>query len=138
MKADLYAFDVGHGSSSLLCIKRSNDEPYCVLVDGGYRKYTPLDQLEPILKKAGKTSLTIDLVVLTHIHQDHCEGLVKIFEEWRETRNEAVLKVEHSGEPVLNQRIDEMSEEDLDFFFARVVAEFEERRWTRRTWQDHL
>ena len=49
-----------------------------------------------------------------------------------------MLKVEHSGEPVLNQRIDEMSEEDLDFFFARVVAEFEERRWTRRTWQDHL
>ena len=46
-----------------------------------------------------------------------------IFEEWRETRNEAVLKVENSGEPVLHQRIAEMSDEDLDFFLARFVAE---------------
>ena len=43
--------------------------------------------------------------------------------EWRETRNEAVLKVENSCEPVLNQRIDEMYDEDLDFFLARFVAE---------------
>ena len=49
--------------------------------------------------------------------------VLNIFEEWRETRNEAVLKVEHSGEPVLNQRIDEMSDEDLDFSLARFVVE---------------
>ena len=29
-----------------------------------------------------------------------------------------MLKVENSGEPVLNQRIDEMSDEDLDFFLG--------------------
>ncbi|XP_067029693.1 uncharacterized protein [Acropora muricata] len=46
-----------------------------------------------------------------------------IFEEWRETRNEAVLKVENSGEPELNQRIDQTSDEDLDFFLGRFVAE---------------
>ena len=49
--------------------------------------------------------------------------VLNIFEEWRETRNEAVLKVENSGEPVLNQRIDEMSDEDLDFFLPWFVAE---------------
>ncbi|XP_067054073.1 uncharacterized protein [Acropora muricata] len=49
--------------------------------------------------------------------------VLNIFEEWRETRNEAVLKVENSGEPLLNQRIDEMSDEDLDFFLGRFVAE---------------
>ena len=49
--------------------------------------------------------------------------VLNIFEEWRETRNEAVLKVENSGEPVPNQRIDEMSDEDLDFFLGRFVAE---------------
>ena len=49
--------------------------------------------------------------------------VLNIFEEWRETRNEAVLKVENSGGPVLNQRITEMSDEDLDFFLARFVAE---------------
>ena len=34
-----------------------------------------------------------------------------------------MLKVENSGEPVLNQRIDEMSDEDLGFFLGRFVAE---------------
>ena len=43
--------------------------------------------------------------------------VLNIFEEWRETRNE-MLKVENSGEPVLNQRINEMSDEDLDFFLT--------------------
>ena len=34
-----------------------------------------------------------------------------------------MLKVEPRGEPVLNQRIDKMSDEDLDVFLARFVAE---------------
>ena len=37
--------------------------------------------------------------------------VLNIFEEWRETRSEAVLKVENSGQPLLNHRIDEMSDE---------------------------
>lgn len=49
--------------------------------------------------------------------------VLNIFEEWRETRNKAVLKVGHSSEPVLSQRIDEKSDEDLDFFLGRFVAE---------------
>ena len=48
--------------------------------------------------------------------------VLNIFEEWRETRNEAVLKVEHSGEPLLNQRIDKMSDEDLDFFLGSICG----------------
>ena len=34
-----------------------------------------------------------------------------------------MLKVENSGKPVLNQHIDEMSDEDLDFFLSKFVAE---------------
>ena len=34
-----------------------------------------------------------------------------------------MLKVENSGEPVLNQRIDEMSDEDLGSILGRFVAE---------------
>ena len=33
-------------------------------------------------------------------------SLISLKNAWRETRSEAVLKVENSGEPVLNQRID--------------------------------
>ena len=42
----------------------------------------------------------------------------KYLREWRKTRYEAVLKVEYIGKPVLKQCIDEMSDEDLDFFLA--------------------
>ena len=48
--------------------------------------------------------------------------VLNVFEEWRETRNEAVLKVEHSGKPVLNQRIDELSDEDLGFFLGSICG----------------
>ena len=33
-----------------------------------------------------------------------------------------MLKAENSGEPLLNQRIDETSDVDLDFFLRRFVA----------------
>ena len=47
-----------------------------------------------------------------------------MFEEWKtEQRNEAFLKQDYSGEPVIQEDIDEMSDEMLDFTLARFVAE---------------
>ena len=48
---------------------------------------------------------------------------MKVFEEWKKQRNEAVLKEDYSGEPVIQEDIDEMSDEMLDFTLARFVAE---------------
>ena len=48
---------------------------------------------------------------------------MKVFEEWKKHRNEAVLKEDYSGEPVIQEDIDEMSDEMLDFTLARFVAE---------------
>ena len=48
---------------------------------------------------------------------------LKVFEEWKKQRNEAVLKQDYSGEPVIQQDIDEMSDEMLGFTLARFVAE---------------
>ena len=45
--------------------------------------------------------------------------VLKVFEEWKKQRNEAVLKEDYSGEPVFQEDIDEM----LDFTLARFVAE---------------
>ena len=39
------------------------------------------------------------------------------------------------GEPVLNERSDEASGEDLDLWICGLS---EEGRWTRILWQDHL
>ena len=48
---------------------------------------------------------------------------MKVFEEWKKQRNEAVLKRDYIGEPVIKQDIDEMSDEMLDFTLGRFVAE---------------
>ena len=34
-----------------------------------------------------------------------------------------MIKAEYSGKPVLNQRINKMSDKDLDFYLAQFVAE---------------
>ena len=38
-------------------------------------------------------------------------------------RNEAVLKLSYNGEPLINENLDEMSDEQLDFVLARFIAE---------------
>ena len=49
--------------------------------------------------------------------------VLKVFEEWKKQKNEAVLKQDYSGELVIQQDIDKMSDEMLDFTLARFVAE---------------
>ena len=48
---------------------------------------------------------------------------MKVFKELKKQRNEAVLKEDYSGEPVIQEDIDEMSNETLDFTLAGFVAE---------------
>ena len=38
-------------------------------------------------------------------------------------RNEAGLKLSYNGEPLVNENLDEMSDEQLDFVLARFIAE---------------
>ena len=41
----------------------------------------------------------------------------------KKQRNEAALKEDYSGEPVIQEHIDKMSDETLDFTLAGFVAE---------------
>ena len=45
--------------------------------------------------------------------------VLKVFEERKKQRNEAVLKEDHSGKSIIQEDIDEI----LDFKLARFVAE---------------
>ena len=46
-----------------------------------------------------------------------------MFEEWKKQRNEAVLKEDYSSESLIQEDIEEMSNEMLNFTLARFVAE---------------
>ena len=51
----------------------------------------------------------------------------KVFDQWPIERNEAVLKENCSGEALINESVNEMSEEQLDFaltsFISKVIRE---------------
>ena len=46
-----------------------------------------------------------------------------MFEEWKKQRNEAVFKEDYSRESLIQEDIEEMSNEMLNFTLARFVAE---------------
>jgi len=48
---------------------------------------------------------------------------LRVFEERKKQRNEAVLKEDYSGKSIIQEYINEMSDEMLHFTLARFVAE---------------
>ena len=49
--------------------------------------------------------------------------ILKVFEEGKKQRSEAVLKEDNSSESIIQEDIDEMSDEMLEFTLASFVAE---------------
>ena len=49
--------------------------------------------------------------------------VLKVFDQWMVERNEAVNKISYSGEPLINENLDEISDEQLDFVLARFISE---------------
>ena len=50
---------------------------------------------------------------------------MKVFDEWRVERNEAVLKVNYNGESLINESVNEMSElRKVPKFVLRKVPKF--------------
>ena len=48
--------------------------------------------------------------------------VLKIFDQWKDKRNEAIVKVSYSGEPLIQENLREMSDEQLDFALARFIS----------------
>ena len=49
--------------------------------------------------------------------------VIRVFEDWRKARNKLVLKEPYLGEPVYNEALSIMSNEDLDEVLGKFVAE---------------
>lgn len=75
--------DVGQGD----CIFLRTPSGHTILVDGGGRSDDPKTDIigprvvEPFLRREGVNK--IDLVVLTHPHEDHVQGLVSVVRDFR-------------------------------------------------------
>ncbi len=70
----LYALDVGQGDGMLMRLPHGGT----VLIDAGPGS----NIVEPLRHAMGWLDNSIDLVVVTHFDRDHCEGLLKVFENY--------------------------------------------------------
>ena len=77
--------------------------------------------LERQLQLQTARSLTKNLVIETSRRKWAC--FLKVLEEQKKQRNEAVLKEDYSSESIIQEDMDEMSHEMLDFTLASFVAE---------------
>ncbi|MCX6734589.1 MAG: ComEC/Rec2 family competence protein [Candidatus Peregrinibacteria bacterium] len=73
-KFHMYFLNIGQGDSTLII----TPENHQILIDGGPKNYVlqQLDQVMPFFDK------TIDLVVITHPHADHIDGLVEVLKRY--------------------------------------------------------
>lgn len=73
-KFHMYFLNIGQGDSTLI----KTPENHQILIDGGPKNYVlqQLDQVMPFFDK------TIDLVVITHPHADHIDGLVEVLKRY--------------------------------------------------------
>lgn len=72
-KLEVCFFDIGHGDSIFI-----EGENIQILIDGGVSDLI----LEKLSSKMSFFDNTIDLIVLTHPHQDHLYGLLKVLENY--------------------------------------------------------
>lgn len=110
----VYFLDVGQGDSVL--IKTPSNK--IILVDGGPDNEI-LTELDSVLSFFERK---IDLVVLTHPHSDHIEGLIPVFDKFNVT---AVLMTGVSYENAYyDVFLDKVSDEDSTVYFADDNIDF--------------
>jgi competence protein ComEC len=118
-KFHLYFLDVGQGDAIFI----KTPENHQILVDGGPSNYV-ISELAELMSFFDRT---IDLVVLTHPHADHVEGLIEVLARYEV---EAVLltgvNYDNDNYEEFLQKINEMeipfyvADQSVDFVFGNV------------------
>ena len=102
--------DIGQGDSIFI---RTPDD-YFVLIDGG-PDMSVLEQLAQVLPRYNRT---IDLILLTHPHSDHVNGLIEVLKRFDVKR--VMLTGTPSGNPFYMELFKLCKEKDIPVFFGKA------------------
>lgn len=110
----IWFLDIGQGDAVLI----KTPEQHYILVDGGPKNYV-LEELAAVMPYFVKK---IDLVVLSHPHADHMDGLVEVLQRYQ------VQGVLFSGpnyySSVYDEFLRQIEEQDLPFWIAEMETDF--------------
>jgi len=110
----IYFLDIGQGDSILI----ESPEGHHILVDGGPGSGV-LEELAVLLPFFSKD---IDLMVLTHPHADHIDGLVEVLKRY-EVKAVLFSAVDFSS-GAYDEFLHEINEQEIDFWVAEKDEDF--------------
>lgn len=110
----IYFLDIGQGDSILI----ESPEGHHILVDGGPGSGV-LEELAVLLPFFSKD---IDLMVLTHPHADHIDGLVEVLKRY-EVKSVLFSAVDFSS-GAYDEFLHEINEQEIDFWVAEKDEDF--------------
>lgn len=112
---ELHMLDVGQGDAILLRTAEGQN----ILVDGGPGQAV-LEELGEVLSPFDRR---LDLVILTHPHEDHVAGLVTVLQRFEV--GEVLLSAPEYNNQAYEALMDEIAEQELPYSFADDGRDFE-------------
>lgn len=112
---ELHVLDVGQGDAILL----RTTEGQNILVDGGPGQ-TVLEELGEVLSPFDRR---LDLVILTHPHEDHVAGLVEVLRRFE--IGEVLLSAPEYNNQAYEALMEEIAEQEIPYSFADDGSDFE-------------
>lgn len=110
----IWFLDIGQGDSVLV----KTPEDHQILIDGG-PKNTVMEELPQVMPFFDRS---IDMVVVSHPHADHIDGLVEVLKRYKVS---AVLfaGINDFG-PTYSEFLKEIDDQNIDFFIAEKDLDF--------------
>jgi len=113
-KFHIYFLDIGQGDSILI----KTPENHQILIDGGPKNYV----LEEMANVISFFDREIDLVVLTHPHADHIEGLIEVLKRYKV--NGVLLTGVNFFDNTYNEFLKEIRLREIPVFIAESRGDF--------------
>ncbi len=113
-KFHIYFLDIGQGDSILIKTPQNHQ----ILIDGGPGN-TVIEELGEVLPFFDKS---IDLIVLTHPHADHVDGLIEVIKRFN-VDNVLITGVFYDS-PDYKEFLNEIKEKNINVLFVESVTDF--------------
>jgi competence protein ComEC len=113
-KFHLYFFDVGQGDAVFI----KTPENYQILIDGGPKNFV----LEKLAKVMPFMDKSLDLVILTHPHSDHIEGLVEVLKRYK--IDSVLLTGVNDGSVAYEEFLKEIIDKNIRVIIAEKSGDF--------------